>query len=276
MPELPEIETVCNGLRPFIEGQKLIAVKTMRPDLRRPFPPDFEQRLTGRTVTDIVRRAKYMIWRLDDGWALLIHLGMSGSLTVRERNDAPLGKHNHVLFDTESGMRAIYNDPRRFGVMDLAAWDNLDAHPSLAGLGPEPLGRQFGGATLYKATQRRHQPIKSALLDQKLVAGLGNIYVCEALFQAKIRPTRDTSSLSAKECEKLAAAIKDVLRLAIKAGGSTLKDHRQPSGELGYFQHSFAVYDHEGEPCPICHDLAGIKRIVQAGRSTYYCPVCQR
>ncbi|GHU03474.1 formamidopyrimidine-DNA glycosylase [Alphaproteobacteria bacterium] len=209
---------------------------------------------------------------MDDGAALLIHLGMSGTIIMGNAD----AKHDHASFLFENGERATYRDPRRFGMMDLAQQSALTEHPSLARLGPEPLGRDFNATILEKAAQRRRQPVKTALLDQTFVAGLGNIYVCEALFQAGVSPFRPTSSLARAECKKLAAAVKDVLRRAIRAGGSTLKDHRRPSGETGYFQHSFAVYGRTGEPCPRCGGEARIERALQAGRPTFHCPACQR
>lgn len=276
MPELPEVETVCRGLAVALEGRRLSAVQVRRPDLRLPFPPDFAERLTGRVITRISRRAKYMCWHLNDGWVVLCHLGMSGRMLVGPRDDTPLGKHDHVVIDTEDDSRVIFNDPRRFGLMDMVTEEGLYGHRLLASLGPEPLDDAFTPEVLSAALAGRSGPIKPALLDQKLVVGIGNIYASEALFRAGISPTRVASTVAGKLAKKLVPAIKDVLREAIAAGGSSLRDHRQPSGELGYFQHAFAVYDREGQPCPGCDCAQGIRRITQMGRSTYYCDKRQR
>ncbi len=271
MPELPEVETVCRGVAQALEGRKIVSAQIRRPDLRRPFPPDFARRLSGRTVTALSRRAKYMCWHLDDGWVVLCHLGMSGRMLVGRADDAPPGKHDHVVIETDDGGRVTFNDARRFGLMDLVAAADLERHPLLAALGPEPLDAAFTPAVLAAALAARKSPIKVTLLDQTVVAGIGNIYASEALFRAGLHPARPAAGLSGAEIGALVAAIKAVLAEAIASGGSSLRDHRQPSGELGCFQHAFAVYDREGRPCPGCTCKEGIRRITQAGRSTYYC-----
>lgn len=280
MPELPEVETVARGLAAVWEGRRFARVVCRRPDLRKPLPPAFAERLTGRRVDQVGRRAKYLVVRLDGGLVLLGHLGMSGSMVISRGRNEPPGPHDHLEFVTDDGTMVTYRDPRRFGLMDLCDDGALAAHPLLAGLGPEPLDDSFTGAVLAERLAGRATPIKAALLDQKVVAGLGNIYVSESLFQAGILPTRAAASLSRPEAAALVAAVKDVLARAIAAGGSSLKDHVQPTGELGYFQHSFAVYDREGEKCPGCDcDVArtgGVARIVQAGRSTFFCARKQR
>jgi formamidopyrimidine-DNA glycosylase len=275
MPELPEVETVCRGLASSLEGRRLVSVEMRRPDLRVPLPPDLPERLAGRRVEAVGRRAKYIVVRLDDGTALLCHLGMSGRMTVG-RGLGPPGRHDHVIITVEDGTEVRFNDARRFGLMALAEADALDAHPLLAALGPEPLGNGFDAGVLAGRLAGRRTPIKAALLDQTVVAGIGNIYACEALFRAGISPLRPAATVTGRDAERLVAAIRDVLTAAIEAGGSTLRDYVQASGELGYFQHRFAVYDREGEPCPGCTcDAArtgGILRIIQNNRSTFYCP----
>jgi len=277
MPELPEVETVRQGLIPVMEGQVIENADVRRPDLRWPFPPKMAQRLSGQTVQRLGRRSKYILCDLASGETLLIHLGMSGRMLIQrpEQRGEP-EKHDHVIFDMASGVRVVFNDTRRFGAMDLCKTDELADHKFLAGLGPEPLGNEFDEDYLVAALKTRNAPIKSALLDQKLIAGLGNIYVCEALWRAHILPTRKASSLSRQKSASLVPVIREVLADAIAAGGSSLKDFRQADGELGYFQHSFASYGREGMACrtPDCKGL--IARIVQSGRSTFYCPRCQR
>jgi formamidopyrimidine-DNA glycosylase len=278
MPELPEVETVCRGLAPVMEGHVLASVVQRRPNLRTPFPDDFVGRLTGRRIDQLTRRAKYVVAYLDDGQVLLIHLGMSGRMTVIEPGAGVLpdaGKHDHVDFVMETGVLVRFNDPRRFGLMALSHVDELAMHPMLAGIGPEPLGNQFNSHMLAEALAKRKSPIKTTLLDQRLVAGLGNIYVCEALFRSRIDPLRAANSLSLPEIDLLYREIRDVLEDAIKAGGSSLRDHRQANGELGYFQHNFRIYGREGEPCitPECDGTVG--RLVQGGRSTFFCGKCQ-
>lgn len=279
LPELPEVETVRRGLAPIFEGRTLARVEQRRPDLRRPFPVDFAARLTGRRVQAVRRRAKYMLWDLDDGWSLIIHLGMSGRMVLANSWPAAPGPHEHVIFAADSGKTATFSDPRRFGLMDLAETVGLPGHPLFAGLGPEPLGNGFSGPALAARMAGRKSPLKAVLLDQKVVAGLGNIYVAEALFLAGLNPRRPAAEVSADEVERLAQAVRSVLERAIAAGGSSLRDYVQADGELGYFQHDFSVYDREGRACPGCDcDVAatgGVQRIVQAGRSTFYCPTRQ-
>ncbi|MPZ09160.1 MAG: bifunctional DNA-formamidopyrimidine glycosylase/DNA-(apurinic or apyrimidinic site) lyase [Kiloniellaceae bacterium] len=278
MPELPEVETVVRGLRPKLEGQRLRQVEQRRPDLRFPFPENFAQRLTGRRVEHIGRRAKYMLLHLDDGQVLLCHLGMSGRMVIVERGRGgtrlPLDRHDHVIFTTEAGTEIRFNDVRRFGIMDLIAAEALEAHPLLRALGPEPLSNDFNGPTLAAALKGKRTPIKAALLNQQVVAGLGNIYVCEALFFAGLSPRRLAYTVQGNRAEKLAAAVRQVLARAIEAGGSSLRDYVQANGELGYFQHEWSVYGREDETCRTCG--APVKRLVQSGRSTFYCPACQR
>jgi formamidopyrimidine-DNA glycosylase len=276
MPELPEVETVCRGLAVKLEGRVLARVEARRPDLRRPLPRDFAKRLTGRRVTAIRRRAKYILIHLDDGQVLIAHLGMSGRMVVAKDPKLPLDVHDHVVFTTDAGTSIRFNDARRFGLMTLARENELATHPLLAGLGPEPLGNDFNGPALADRLAGRQTPIKAALLDQSVVAGVGNIYACEALFFAGISPRRKAATVQGERAERLARAIRDVLTRAIAAGGSSLRDHVQPSGELGYFQHAWAVYGHEGEKCPGCDCRGAIKRIVQSNRSTFYCAKRQR
>lgn len=276
MPELPEVETVCRGLALALEGRRLVRVQVYRADLRRPFPPAFAERLQGRRVLRIARRAKYLTVFLDDGWVWLAHLGMSGRMLVGPADDSPPGKHDHVIVETDDGSRVAYNDARRFGLMDLCPEANLADHPLLADLGPEPLADSFTPAVLARALAGRSGPIKAALLDQTLIAGIGNIYASEALFRARIDPTRPAAAIGTRQVGHLVAAIRSVLSEAILAGGSSLRDHRRTDGELGYFQHSFAVYDKEGMPCPDCDCAQGVRRIVQSGRSTFYCAKRQR
>jgi formamidopyrimidine-DNA glycosylase len=280
MPELPEVETVCRGLRPWLEGRRLERVIQRRPDLRFPLPRAFDARLEGRIIERIDRRAKYILAHLDDGNVLLAHLGMSGRMVVAPDPEAPLEPHDHIVFMNEDGCQVRFNDPRRFGYMDLIPADGLAAHPFLRDLGPEPLGNAFNGPALAARLAGRRTPIKAALLDQKTVAGLGNIYVCEALFFAGLSPRRQAYTVRGPRAERLATAVREVLQRAIAAGGSSLRDYRQASGELGYFQHDWAVYDKEGQPCPGCDcDLArtgGIRRLVQSNRASFHCPRRQR
>lgn len=282
MPELPEVETVCRGLAPVLEGRRLVRVTVARPDLRLPFPENFAGRLTDRTITRVHRRGKYFLWDLDDGMVVLGHLGMSGCMTVvlPGAEVPPAGPHDHVRLETDGGATVTFRDPRRFGLMLLVSSNEVLEHRLLATMGPEPLSDAFDGAALERALAGRGTSIKAALLDQSVVAGVGNIYACEALFRAGISPRRKAGSVTGARAEKLAAAVKAVLAEAIASGGSSLRDHLQVSGELGYFQHAFAVYDREGRACPGCTcDPAvsgGVKRIVQAGRSTFFCGVKQR
>ncbi|WP_095587873.1 bifunctional DNA-formamidopyrimidine glycosylase/DNA-(apurinic or apyrimidinic site) lyase [Actibacterium ureilyticum] len=283
MPELPEVETVRRGLAPAMEGAVIARAEVNRPDLRWPLPERMAERLSGARVLRLGRRSKYILADLDSGETLLIHLGMSGRMQV---SGDPLGmfhhdhpapqKHDHVVFHMENGARVTFNDARRFGAMDLCPTDAVAAHPLLASLGPEPQGNAFNDAYLIDAFAKRRSPVKSVLLDQKVIAGLGNIYVCEALHRAGIAPTRRADRIAAPRVAALVPVIRDVIAEAIAAGGSSLRDHRQADGELGYFQHNFRAYDREGAPCsqPGCGGT--IRRIVQSGRSTFYCPACQR
>jgi formamidopyrimidine-DNA glycosylase len=279
MPELPEVETVMRGLQARLEGRVLLRAVAHRPDLRWPLPPGLAATLTGARVTSFRRRAKYILMRLDSGWSVLLHLGMSGRMLLEPvgRNDITL--HEHLEMETDDGWRVGFVDPRRFGSVDLIETDREDQHRLLAGLGPEPLDDAFSVAVLTAALQGKKTPIKAALLDQKIVAGLGNIYVCEALFRAGISPQRLASSVPGVRTRRLVPAIKQTLTEAIAAGGSSLRDYVQTNGELGYFQHAWKVYGREGEPCPGCPADAtceGVRRIVQSGRSTFYCPQTQR
>ncbi len=284
MPELPEVETVCRGLAAKLEGRRLARVVQRRPDLRFPLPERLAERLTGRRVESIARRGKYILVHLDDGMVLLAHLGMSGRLVISPAPAPPArfapSRHDHVILETEDGSVVAFNDARRFGMMDLTPARQLGEHRLLAGLGPEPLADGFDGTVLARGLAGRLTPIKAALLDQRVVAGLGNIYVSEALFAARLSPRRLAGSVSGRRAGRLATAIREVLSRAIAAGGSSLRDYVQASGELGYFQHAWAVYDREGERCPgcTCNPAAtgGIRRIVQSNRSTFYCPVRQR
>jgi len=273
MPELPEVETSRLGLARCIEGRSLASVVARRPDLRFPLPPDFAARLCGRRVERLDRRAKYILTRLEGGLTWLIHLGMSGRLVVGAGPLPELGRHDHVTVETDAGGHVIYQDARRFGFMDLFPTAEEALHPRLASLGLEPL-TDLTPKRLAAMLEGRFSSIKAALLDQRLIAGLGNIYVSEALFRAKVRPERLAGDLSAAETRRLAKAIPDVLREAIAAGGSSLRDYRQPSGELGYFKASWAVYGREGEDCPRC-GRGVVARVTQSGRSSFYCPNCQ-
>lgn len=283
MPELPEVETVRRGLAPAMEGAIIARAEVNRPDLRWPFPERMADRLIGAKVNQLRRRSKYILADLDTGESLLVHLGMSGRMTV---SGDPLGqfahnhpqkqKHDHVIFDMDNGARVTFNDPRRFGAMDLLDTATAADHPLLAKIGPEPLGNDFHESYLAERLTSRNTPIKSALLDQSIVAGLGNIYVCEALYRAGISPRRKANAISSKRIHGLVPIIRDVLSEAIDAGGSSLKDFRQADGELGYFQHSFDVYGRESEPCKTPECGATISRITQSGRSSFFCPQCQR
>ncbi|WP_319545671.1 bifunctional DNA-formamidopyrimidine glycosylase/DNA-(apurinic or apyrimidinic site) lyase [Ruegeria conchae] len=283
MPELPEVETVRRGLSPAIEGVVIQRADVNRPDLRWPFPERMAERLTGQRVERLRRRSKYILADLNSGETLLIHLGMSGRMTV---SGDPLGqfahkhpmpeKHDHVVFHMANGARITFNDPRRFGAMDLLPTATAEDHKLLSVLGPEPLGNDFHEQHLIEAFKGKNSPIKSALLDQGIVAGLGNIYVCEALYRGKVSPRRKAGQISAPRVAALVPIIRKVLQDAIEAGGSSLRDFRQADGELGYFQHSFDVYGREGEPCRTEGCGAEIKRITQSGRSSFYCAQCQR
>jgi len=271
MPELPEVETIVRGLAPVLEGKRIASIEARRPDLRRPFPPDLRQRMTGARVTRLGRRAKYGLIETDRGDTLVFHLGMSGSWRL---DPAALGPHDHLVIATEEGRRLALNDPRRFGSVDLVRTDRLDEAEPFVRMGPEPLGRGFSGACLAKALVGRGASIKALLLDQRIVAGLGNIYVCEALNLAAIAPGRAAGRLSRPRLDRLADSIGEVLRAAIEAGGSSLRDYVRPDGELGYFSSQWRVYGRAGKPCPRCQ--APIRRRVDGGRSTFYCAKCQR
>jgi formamidopyrimidine-DNA glycosylase len=292
VPELPEVETVRRGLQPAMEGERFVKVEVRRGDLRWPLPKDFAERLKGKTVTGLGRRAKYLVADLSSGDVLLMHLGMSGSFHVFAGNNRQLGRyyherekhlaHDHIVFHMSSGASVTFNDPRRFGSMKLVKRGKLDAEPLLRGLGPEPLGNAFDAAMLAAACRGKKTSLKAALLDQRVVAGLGNIYVCEALHRALLSPKRQASTIADRKgapnerAERLVEAIKAVLHAAIKDGGSSLRDHRLTDGELGMFQHHFRVYDREGAPCRTPGCGGTVKRIVQNGRSTFHCPVCQK
>ncbi|MFV0491826.1 MAG: bifunctional DNA-formamidopyrimidine glycosylase/DNA-(apurinic or apyrimidinic site) lyase [Pseudorhodobacter sp.] len=283
MPELPEVETVRRGLLPVMEGKKIVRAAVNRPDLRWPFPPRMAERLTNARVIALRRRSKYILADLSTAETLLIHLGMSGRMLIsgtqlgqfHHQHPAP-AKHDHVVLDIEDGARVTFNDTRRFGAMDLITSGEIEAHPLLASLGPEPLGNSFDAPYLAAQLAKRKTPIKSALLDQHIVAGLGNIYVCEVLFRAGIHPARKADRIAKARAEGLVPIIRDVLTEAIDAGGSSLRDYRQTDGELGYFQHSFRVYGREGEACITPGCKGRITRIVQSGRSSFFCPRCQR
>jgi formamidopyrimidine-DNA glycosylase len=293
VPELPEVETVRRGLAPVMEGRRIVRVEARRPDLRAPLPADFVRRLEGQTVTGVGRRAKYLTADLSSGDVLLMHLGMSGSFRISHEDDGETpGRfhhprhtavaHDHVVFHLSSGAVVTFNDPRRFGLMDLVPRKDFAAHKLIREVGPEPLGNAFDAALLAAACAGKKTSLKAALLDQTVVAGLGNIYVCEALHRAHLSPRRGAATIAMRagapnaRAEVLVTAIKGVLQEAIEAGGSSLRDHRRTDGELGYFQHHFRVYDREGEACPTPGCTGTVKRIVQSGRSTYFCPVCQK
>lgn len=280
MPELPEVETVRRGLEPVLTGHVIAKADVRRPDLRRPFPPGLAARLTGARVLALGRRSKYLLADLDSRETLIVHLGMTGRVLVsgaqvgafHHPHPAP-EKHDHVVLDLDDGARLTFNDARRFGLIDLTPTPALDAHPLLAGLGPEPLGNAFSAASLAARMAGRIAPVKAILLDQRVVAGLGNIYVCEALWRARISPLREAGTVTPAETETLVTAIRAVLADAIAAGGSSLRDYRRADGELGYFQHSFSVYGREGSPCP--RGDGTVARVVQSGRSSFFCPTCQ-
>lgn len=283
MPELPEVETVRRGLDPVLTGHRIARAEARRPDLRWPLPESLAERLTGATVTALRRRSKYILADLDTDETLLIHLGMSGRVLISGQvtgalyhQHPPFQAHDHVVIDTDAGARITYNDARRFGAMDLIAAAALDTHSALARLGPEPLGNGFSADTLAQAFAGKRAPVKAALLDQRVVAGLGNIYVSEVLWRAGISPTRAAGRISRRRLDGLVDAVRSVLIEAIDAGGSSLRDHRQTDGELGYFQHAFAAYDRENQPCRTDGCGGSIRRIIQSGRASFYCPACQR
>jgi formamidopyrimidine-DNA glycosylase len=280
MPELPEVETICRGLASKLEGRRLRRVIQRRPDLRFPLPAQFVERLQGRRIARVRRRAKFFLIQLDDDSVIIGHLGMSGRMIAGPAPVVEFDSHDHVVFETDDGTAIRFNDARRFGSMHLVAGVELDRHPLLANLGPEPLGNDFNGPVLSAALKGKKTPIKSALVDQRVVAGIGNIYASESLFRAGISPRRMARTVQGERAERLASAIKEVLIEAIAAGGSSLRDFVQTDGELGYFQHRWAVYEREGQRCPGCvcgaSTAGGIRRIVQSGRSTFYCPKRQR
>jgi formamidopyrimidine-DNA glycosylase len=281
MPELPEVETVRRGLAPAMEGKRILRVQTRRKDLRFPFPENFNQRIEGARMKHLGRRAKYLVGELSNGEALIMHLGMTGRFTVSGKRPGRFHhahgdaeKHDHVLFEMQGGGRVVFNDARRFGFMDLWPADNLENYPAFLGMGPEPISNVFSGAYLAEAFKGKKTPVKAALLDQNVVAGLGNIYVCEALFRSGISPKKLAGSIRRDRLERLAVEARKVIEEAIIAGGSSISDFTDAAGRDGYFQHSFQVYDREGEPCVVCGKP--VQRIVQSGRSTFYCSRCQR
>ncbi|MGB8365605.1 MAG: bifunctional DNA-formamidopyrimidine glycosylase/DNA-(apurinic or apyrimidinic site) lyase [Rhizomicrobium sp.] len=290
MPELPEVETVRLGLQPVLEGHRFTRIETRRGDLRVPFPANFAKRLMGRKVVRLERRAKYLLARLDSGETLVVHLGMSGRMSVYAEGKtrklgqyvydaapagAGQGKHDHVVMETDAPARIVFTDPRRFGLMTLVPTDGIENEPLFKGLGIEPLSDGFDAAYLDRVLEGKKTSIKAALLDQGVIAGLGNIYACEVLFRAGVSPKRVAATIPGKRAKALAAAVRAVLQDAIKAGGSSLRDYAGADGTLGEFQHHFAVYDREGAPCPKSGCKGVIRRIVQSGRSTFYCPQCQ-
>lgn len=274
MPELPEVETICRGMAPILIGQRLTRAQARRADLRVPFPPDLAQRLVGSSVTVVTRRAKYAQIHTDKEDVLLLHLGMSGRIVLSRVDESPFARHDHLVLETEAGGRLVLNDARRFGMVDLVPLAGLATHPWLALLGPEPLGDDLSAAVLQRALKGKRTPIKAALLDQRIVAGLGNIYVCEALFMAGIAPATLAGAIAPARLARLVEAIKAVLTRAINAGGSSLRDYVQVDGELGYFQHEWQVYGRQGDACRRCGKA--ICRQLQSGRSTFYCESCQQ
>ena len=276
MPELPEVETVKRGLSPFLAGRKIVRVEKARPDLRWPIPGSLEHVLTGTRVLKLERRGKYILWYTQDGMVMILHLGMSGRVLITKNLPKAKNAHDHLIFETEDGFFIRYNDPRRFGFIDIIPLKNLEEYRSLAALGPEPLSNAFNASALRQKINKKQSPIKSVLLDQTIIAGLGNIYVCEALHRSGISPRRKAKNISENKIDSLVTAIRVVLQDAINAGGSTLKDHLQTTGEMGYFQHQFRVYSREGEECMKKSCSGIIKRIIQSGRSTFFCGKCQR
>lgn len=278
MPELPEVETVRRGMAPVLEGSVISEARAYVPKLRVDLPADFEDRMSGNRVVNLRRRSKYILIECEDGLVAILHLGMSGriQITPGDQEKPERAKHDHVTLLTENGDLITFNDARRFGLIIFSNMEDIGDHPLIRAIGPEPFGNEFNTNHLGQALKTRKSPIKTALLDQKIVAGLGNIYVCETLWRAGIKPTRRADKVKPKEIDRLVPIIRDVLAEAIEAGGSTLRDHAQVSGELGYFQHSFQAYGREGEPClaPDCQST--IKRIVQSNRSSFYCPSCQK
>jgi formamidopyrimidine-DNA glycosylase len=279
MPELPEVETVMRGLQARLEGRVIVSAQVHRPDLRWALPPHLAERLTGARVEGFRRRAKYILMRLSGGDSVLLHLGMSGRMVLGPARPNSVTLHEHIVLETDDGWRVGFLDPRRFGSVDLIATEREDEHRLLTGLGPEPLDEAFSTGVLARALAGKRTPVKAALLDQRLVAGLGNIYVCEALFRARIAPDRTASTIPRAGAARLVTAIKATLTEAIAAGGSSLRDYVQPDGELGYFQHAWKVYGREGKPCERCPGppaCDGVSRMVQSARSTFYCTKTQR
>ncbi|MBL4907208.1 MAG: bifunctional DNA-formamidopyrimidine glycosylase/DNA-(apurinic or apyrimidinic site) lyase [Sneathiella sp.] len=276
MPELPEVETVAKGLEQALIGDTFCKITLRRENLRFPFPDNFADTLIDKKITRINRRAKYLLMTLEDGTVMISHLGMSGSFRIDAGPVDKLDKHDHVIFETLQGVTVRYHDPRRFGFMLLTCEEKMDSHPQLSGLGPEPLGNEFSGPALEHRLEGRKGPIKTALLDQKVVAGIGNIYACEALHRSGISPTRVSGTVKGIRADRLVKAVRTVLEEAIKSGGSTLRNYSAPSGELGYFQHNFRVYGKEKTDCPTDKCNGTIQRMVQSGRSTFYCALCQR
>ncbi len=276
MPELPEVETVARGLEQALIGDSFSKITLRRENLRFPFPKGFAKTLTNKQITRIGRRAKYLLISLEDGTVMIGHLGMSGSFRIEKTPVKIFDKHDHVIFETNKGVTVRYHDPRRFGFMLLTREEEMNDHPLLAAIGPEPLGNAFNGPILAKRLENRKSPIKTALLDQKIVAGVGNIYACEALHRSSTSPKRISGTIKGAKADRLANAVRTVLEEAIKSGGSTLRNYSTTSGELGYFQHNFRVYGKENEVCPTDTCSGTIHRITQAGRSTFYCPACQK
>jgi len=274
MPELPEVETVRRGLEKSIKGKTFKKVILRRPNLRIPFPPDFSKSLEGKTITNITRRSKYLLMENDGNTVIIAHLGMSGKILTSNNIPANPQKHDHVIMHFTDGSSLTYNDSRRFGLMTLTHKEGLMEHPLLSHLGPEPLTEDFDADYLYNALKSRNTNIKTAIMDAKIVVGVGNIYACESLFRSGISPKKNSSNISKKKIDLLVMKIKEILLEAIESGGSTLRDYVQSDGELGYFQHSHFVYGKENQPCLKCGNT--IKRIKQQGRSTFYCPSCQR
>lgn len=281
MPELPEVETVRRGLAPALEGRLILRAEARRPDLRFPLPENFVARLEGARIDALGRRAKYLSASLSSGEALIMHLGMTGRFTVNQASPGRFhhaagehDRHDHVVFHMEGGARIVFNDARRFGFMHLWPLAEIETYPAFAGLGPEPHSNAFSGAYLRKAFAGKKTPVKAALLDQRVVAGVGNIYACEALFRAGIAPDRLAGTIRGDRLDRLAEAVREVIVEAIAAGGSSISDFAAADGSLGYFQHRFRVYDREGEPCPTC--AKPIRRMAQSGRSSFHCPSCQR
>jgi formamidopyrimidine-DNA glycosylase len=273
MPELPEVETICRGLEPELEGRRILGVTLRRKDLRIPFPPQFEEKVERRRILSLERRAKYLLFHLEGGLAIIFHLGMSGRMLIRRQKPMP-GRHDHVILELSDKRWLVFNDARRFGLMTLASEDELPRHPFFTHLGAEPLSGAFTGASLKAALAGKKAPIKTTLMDQRVVVGVGNIYASEALYKAGIAPRKAAGSLNAAQADALARAVKEVLESAIRSGGSTLRDYVRSTGDAGYFQHSFQVYGREEAPCFACGNP--IKRIVQQGRSTFYCAHCQK